>query len=120
MRRAVHLLDRAKDGKSTPTEEAAVRALVDAALGGPDVRLVLAPTRKTKRLALHIRPLNPLALMWVQYALAISGSRDHRNCPGCRRWFEVSAELGHGKQAYCTERCKVRAYRAQSAGQAHG
>lgn len=115
MLKAVQLLDWAGRDAITPADAAAIRVLANQALGGPDVRLVLTPTRTTRKPALHICPLNLLGLMWVQFALAVTGSRDHRHCGGCGRWFEVSAEHGHGKQGYCTAACKARAYRGRKA-----
>lgn len=115
MKQAVGLLDQDLAGPTSPSQGFAIRMLAYRALTGRDVGLVLARERSTKKLALHIQPRSLLALMWVQFALAVGRSRDHRQCDGCGSWFEVSADGHHGNRHYCGDTCKTRAYRKRKA-----
>ncbi len=112
MKAAVSVLDRVHTSSATPDDRVAACLLAFEGLY-KGTRVLVTPTRKTQALALHVWPLNLFGLMWVQYGLAITGSRKHVHCDGCGRWFEVSAEHEHGKRGYCNNACKARAYRGR-------
>ena len=47
------------------------------------------------------------AAVWYEFAMAIAGNREYAQCPRCERWFEVK----HKNRRYCSDACKLAAYR---------
>jgi hypothetical protein len=47
------------------------------------------------------------AAIWYEFARAIDGERNYAQCPRCERWFEVE----HKNRRYCSDACKLAAYR---------
>jgi hypothetical protein len=74
-------------------------------------RLVYDP--KLGRRVIQIVPDNLLAAMWLQFAQAIAGNKEHRACKECGRWFEISSEEDGrtARRAFCSDPCKSRDYR---------
>jgi hypothetical protein len=64
-----------------------------------------------KRMGVHIVPRSLLAAMWFQCANALTGGLHFRNCAHCGRSYEVSPEARRKQSIYCSDRCKVAAYR---------
>jgi hypothetical protein len=60
---------------------------------------------------LCIRPETLLDALWTQLAQAIDGSQSLRNCVECKRWFTISAGQGRSDKEYCSDACRMRAYR---------
>jgi hypothetical protein len=46
-----------------------------------------------------------------ELAQAIDGSQSLRNCMVCKQWFTISAGQGRSDKEYCSDACRVRAYR---------
>jgi hypothetical protein len=67
--------------------------------------------RPGKKLALHLVPSDPLAALWLQFAQAIDGDKRYRRCAECNAWFEVGHGKKHKDRQYCSDYCKVKAYR---------
>jgi hypothetical protein len=62
---------------------------------------------------IQIIPDSLLAAMWLQFAQAVAGNRQHRACKECGRWFELSTE-GDGfriNRLFCSDPCKSKDYR---------
>ena len=62
---------------------------------------------------LQITPKNLLAAMWLQFAQAVTGDKEYRQCKQCGKPFEISlAPEGMRKsREYCTDPCRFKAYR---------
>lgn len=67
-------------------------------------------------LKLQWRPLHLLGAMWLQFALAVDSHKQFRPCANCGTWFEISADGSRASRQYCSDACRMRAYRARKAG----
>ena len=65
------------------------------------------------RLGLGIQPTSLLGAMWLQLARAIDGQKDYRQCKECQTWFELSPEVARTNRQYCSNACRIRAYRGR-------
>lgn len=61
-------------------------------------------------LHLRVAPANLISAIWLQFALAVEGNKDHRQCEQCRKWFEVGASLREDAK-FCGDPCRFKAYR---------
>lgn len=77
------------------------------------VRPALEFDPRQSRDRLVLIPRNLLGAMWLQLAETVSSGKLHRQCEACGRWFEVSAGNYRTDRKYCSDACKVRAYRAR-------
>jgi hypothetical protein len=55
------------------------------------------------------------AALWLQFALSISESRDHRKCQTCEQWFELAPGVHRADSRFCGEACRARAHRIRVA-----
>jgi hypothetical protein len=60
---------------------------------------------------LCIRPPTLVNALWAQLILAIDGKQNLRTCVQCRKWFTVEAGQGRSDKKYCSDACRMRAYR---------
>ncbi len=77
-------------------------------------RTTVAVTRRRRSpdLALIIRPRGVSGAVWLQFARALEGNRDYRQCAECDRWWEAGPDgRSRSHKAYCSNACKQRAYR---------
>lgn len=65
---------------------------------------------------LHFEPECLLDGLWFQFALAIRGQIEHRQCVVCAAWFEIATGSGRRDKRYCSVACQMRAYRKRKAG----
>lgn len=49
--------------------------------------------------------------LWLQAALAIGGDKAFNRCQVCGTWFEVMTRQGRKDKRYCSDACRMRAYR---------
>ncbi|WP_281019562.1 hypothetical protein [Minwuia sp. IMCC3077] len=103
------------------SERIAARFLVqdmvnEALLGCIDPVLHFAGTETAQ--GISMKPTGLLAAMWLQFALAIDGNIDFRQCSVCRSWFEIAPGRGRPEKSYCSDACRMRAYRKRKAEQA--
>lgn len=75
--------------------------------------LFLERIGKTHDLAL--RPIDLLSTMWLQFALAVVENKEYRKCESCSRSFELSPEVNRISRYYCSNACRVKAYRGRKA-----
>jgi hypothetical protein len=59
---------------------------------------------------LQIVPRSLIAAIWIQFAKAVEGGRDHQQCEECKKWFEISGNR-RGDAHFCSDPCRFRAYR---------
>jgi len=60
---------------------------------------------------LCIKPRDLISAMYTQPALAVDGGVNLRCCVECRRWFALDAGRGRSDKEYCSDACRMRAYR---------
>jgi hypothetical protein len=60
---------------------------------------------------LCIRPQGLYEALLVQLLLTIDGNQHLRTCIQCRKWFKVAAGRGRSDKEYCSNACRMRAYR---------
>jgi hypothetical protein len=63
------------------------------------------------RLQIRITPDNLLGALWWQCAQAIDGHRSYRRCDQCGTWFEVAPQAEKRNRLFCSDACRVKAYR---------
>lgn len=83
---------------------------------GTGLRVLLKkdPLEATARLC--IRPIHLRDAVWIQLAHAISGSQSLATCVECKAWFTISTDHGRSDKEYCSNACRMRAYRKRRAG----
>ncbi len=67
------------------------------------------------RLDLQYLPTTLLAAIWLQFARAVDGDRDYRQCRECARWYEVSPEVARTNRRFCSDACRAKHYRSRKA-----
>lgn len=60
---------------------------------------------------LSLNPNGLLNALWLQFAYAIAGGIQHRACIVCNAWFEVAPGRGRREKRFCSDACRMRAYR---------
>jgi hypothetical protein len=66
---------------------------------------------------LCIRPSHLRDALWVQLAHAIDGSQSLATCVECKAWFTIPAGRGRSDKQYCSDACRMRAYRKRKGEQ---
>lgn len=56
-------------------------------------------------------PNGLIGALWLQMSLAIDGHVDFLQCRECSDWFGISAEEARPEKRYCSNACRMRAYR---------
>jgi hypothetical protein len=77
--------------------------------GGINACIQLRKDRGQTRLC--ICPGTLSAALWAQLALAIDGNQNVRTCAECSNWFPLEAGTGRSDKVYCSNACRMRAYR---------
>jgi hypothetical protein len=67
------------------------------------------PLSNSARLCIHPRSL--WNALWVELLLAIDGNQNLRACVQRRKWFTLEAGQGRSDKEYCSNACRMRAYR---------
>jgi hypothetical protein len=60
---------------------------------------------------LCIRPATLRNAIWTQLLLAIDGNVNLATCVQCRKWFTIESGRGRSDKEYCSNACRMRAYR---------
>ncbi len=76
---------------------------------GVNVLLKEDPADGSARLCM--RPTHLCDALWIQLAHAIDGSEALRACVECKKWFTIKAGRGRSDKEYCSDACRMRAYR---------
>lgn len=66
-------------------------------------------------LNLYFMPNSLIGALWLQFAQAIDGNKTYRRCDECRAWFELSPEVARTTKRFCSNACRVKAYRNRKA-----
>lgn len=73
-------------------------------------RLLWQQNRGKFRSTVLIVPGSLIAAIWIQFAKAVEGDRDHQQCEECKKWYEISGDRRGGAR-FCSDPCRFRAYR---------
>jgi hypothetical protein len=65
---------------------------------------------------LHMVPNSLIGAMWLQCARVLTVNPTFKQCDYCQKWFELSPDARRRQSKYCSDRCKVAAYRRRRAG----
>lgn len=64
------------------------------------------------RLRLHIVPSGLIGCLWLQFAMAVSGDKQYRQCDDCARWYEIGGnQTARSDKRFCDGTCKSNAHR---------
>jgi hypothetical protein len=80
-------------------------------VGRIDANILLRERPVDGAALLCIRPTTLLNALWTQLALAINGSQSLRTCVECKKWFAIESDRGRSDKEYCSDACRMRAYR---------
>jgi hypothetical protein len=72
---------------------------------------------QAKRLPLQFVPESLLGAIWLQFALAVDGNRQYRQCEACGRPFEVAPDKARTSRRFCRDSCRVQAHRRRQVEQ---
>ena len=78
---------------------------------GVKVELHLREDPLSASARLRVVPETLLTALWTQLVLAIDGNLILRGCVQCRKWFTLEAGRGRSDKEYCSNACRMRAYR---------
>lgn len=59
------------------------------------------------------RAPNLTAYLWLELGLAIASGSAPVACDSCQEWYLVSAQQNRSDKRYCSDACRMRAYRAR-------
>jgi hypothetical protein len=67
----------------------------------------------TGQLVMRMHPEDLFTALWFQFAQAVAGNKDYRQCRGCPNWFEMSPDedARTARRLFCSDQCKSRDYR---------
>jgi hypothetical protein len=80
-------------------------------LEGVPVQLLLKEDPLSACARLCFRPDSLLIALYCQLLLKIDGSVNLGACVVCRKWFTLEAGGGRSDKEYCSDACRMRAYR---------
>jgi hypothetical protein len=66
---------------------------------------------QAKRPVLYVRPPTLLRCLYLQALRAVLDERSYRQCPACRRWFELGRGAERADRTICSASCRVKLYR---------
>jgi hypothetical protein len=68
---------------------------------------------KQQRPLPKIVPLSLLGAMCLQLAHAVGEDKEYQQCSHCKKWFELAPGLNRADRQFCSDSCRVMAYRAR-------
>ena len=63
------------------------------------------------RLALRFSVCTLASALWLQFADAVANNRSYTRCEVCKRWFELAPDTARSHKRFCSDACRVAAYR---------
>ncbi len=58
-----------------------------------------------------VTPADLMGALRLQFATAVSGQSQFRQCPECATWIKIAPGSGRPEKTYCSNACRMRAYR---------
>lgn len=75
------------------------------------ISLTMYPPESRKRGQLAAVPSNLYHAIWLQFVLAVNGSKKFGACEVCGRPFEISPQVARTNRKLCSNACKAKAHR---------
>jgi hypothetical protein len=75
-----------------------------------DIALGLPWDHVTGRPSFKLRPRSLLDGLWLQFALAVEGNKEYRQCRECGKWFELSPSVNRANKQTCSSSCRNKGY----------
>lgn len=97
------------------TGEGTLAAIINSNLERSMLPRLLPGESKPKEWKLVYEPASLLDTLWIQFALAVAGNIEHRQCAVCTTWFEVATGSNRADKLFCSDACRMRAYRKRKA-----
>lgn len=87
-------------------------------LGGaqPNLRTDLLWDHRLGEWRIQPTPDNMVGALWFQFANAVCDNSGFRRCRECGRWLQLGPGSGRPEKTYCSDACRMRAYRKRKAG----
>jgi hypothetical protein len=82
---------------------------------GLQANVYLKPNAEGNQARLAIGPHDLHGALWLQLILAVDGAINLRSCVVCSRWFPIQVGKARVDRRYCSDACKMRAYRKRKA-----
>lgn len=76
----------------------------------------LGPQANEVSPVLRLVPDSLIGALWLQFAIAVDGNIDYRRCEECKMWLEIAPGTGRPDRQFCSDACRMRAYRKRKAG----
>jgi hypothetical protein len=76
-----------------------------------EVKQVVVADQQTGEVSLQLQPESLYGVMWIQFALAVAGTKQFRACTGCGEWFEVAPGVNRKNRVFCSTACRNKAFR---------
>src|SRR5262245_7224235 len=74
---------------------------------------VITYNRTAEAYDFHVKPHDLRTALWLQLQLAILNDNEFRQCEVCGKWMEISPDTARIHRQFCSNACKVKAYRAR-------
>jgi hypothetical protein len=119
MCRAMEMLMQAKSSGNYSKVVRLTRRLLPQSL---DPRTVGLPTSMlldeagNNGLRIAVRPQNLAGAVWAQFMLAAEGTGNFQTCDVCQTWIAIQADGSRSDRIYCSDACRMRAYRSRKGG----
>lgn len=68
---------------------------------------------------LRLMPDSLIGALWLQFAFAVDGNLDYKRCEECQTWLEIAPGAGRPDRSYCSDACRMRAYRKRAKAKKH-
>src|SRR5262249_11260689 len=65
------------------------------------------------RLALRFTASSLASALWLQFADAVANNRTYTRCAVCEKWFELAPGTARSHKRFCSDACRVSAYRGK-------
>ena len=95
-----------------------VSDLVSEGLAGR-VSAQLGPRNGETVPAIRLVPDSLIGALWLQFAIAVDGNLDYKRCEECQMWIEIAPGAGRPDKSYCSDACRMRAYRKRAKAKKH-
>ncbi len=70
-------------------------------------------TSEYTRLSIYLMPDTLLDALWLQFAQAVTGNQEYRQCQQCGEWFEIDHDITRSNRVFCSNACRSKAYRSR-------
>jgi hypothetical protein len=120
MRRAMELLAGTK-GNGDPSEVVRLTRRLrsesfDPGTVGLPTSLILDKAGDDRGLRIALLPHSLAGAVWAQFMLAAASTGNFRTCDVCQTWFSIQADGSRSDRIYCSDACRMRAYRSRKGG----